>query len=111
VFAVRATDEAGNTGPTASVSWVVSQPLPDLVVSSLTGTSVTVTNVGGGAAGAFVIRVVPGGTFTVGGLAPGGSTTRTFSCVEGAISAVADSGAQVAEASEGNNTASITNIC
>jgi RNA polymerase sigma factor (sigma-70 family) len=114
-FAVRATDAAGNTGAPASYSWTIAPPaLPDLVVSSLTASSATVTNAGSAAAGPSVLTVsVPGGTFTIPGLAPGASATRTWStCIPpGNITATADSGSQVAEASEGNNTRSISAAC
>jgi hypothetical protein len=114
-FSVRATDDAGNTGGSASYSWTVTPPaLPDLVVSNLTASSATVTNAGSAAAGPFVLTVsVPGGTFTIPGLAPGASTTRTWStCISpGNITATADSGGQVAESSEGNNSRSISNAC
>jgi CARDB len=69
---------------------------------------VTVTNVGTAPAGPFVLLVtVPGGTFTIGGLAAGASTTRTWSvCPTPTITATADSSGQVAEANEANDSAS-----
>ncbi len=56
----------------------------------------------------FTVSVdVPGGSFAFSGLAPGASQTRTWSgCVEGQLTAVADSGGQVAESNEGNNSRS-----
>jgi hypothetical protein len=112
-FTVRATDDAGNTGGPTSYSWTIAPPaLPDLVISSLTPSSVTVSNVGNAPAGAFAVTVdVPGGTFTFSGLAAGASQTRTWStCVEGQITAVADSGGQVAESNEGNNSRSAPGV-
>jgi RNA polymerase sigma factor (sigma-70 family) len=112
-FAVRATDDAGNTGSPASYSWTIEPPaLPDLVIAGLSPTSVTVSNTGTAPAGPFVVRVdVPGGSFTFSGLGPGGSQTRSWStCVEGQITAVADAGSQVAESNEGNNTRSAPGV-
>lgn len=108
-FAVRATDDTGNTGEPASYSWTVQRPaLPDLVIASLGPNSVTVSNVGTAPAGPFTVSVdVPGGSFAFSGLAPGASQTRTWStCAEGQLTAVADSGGQVTESNEGNNSRS-----
>jgi hypothetical protein len=111
-FAVRATDEAGNTGDPATHSWTVAQPLPDLVVSSLTETSFTVTNAGAAAAGPFVVSVTLIGTFTFAGLAPGESQIRTWSaCRVGTLTAIADRGGSVAESSEDNNSRSLVSDC
>jgi RNA polymerase sigma factor (sigma-70 family) len=114
-FTVRATDAAGNTGAPASYSWTITPPaLPDLVVSNLTASSATITNAGSAPAGPFVLTVsVPGGTFTIPGLAPGASATRTWStCIPpGNITATADSGGQVVESSEGNNSRSTSGAC
>jgi hypothetical protein len=111
-FAVRATDPAGNTGPSATHSWTVAQPLPDLVVSALTETSFTVTNAGAAPAGAFVVSVTLIGTFTFAGLPPGQSATRTWSaCRRGTLTAIADRGAAVAESNEDNNSRSLVSDC
>ncbi len=108
-FSVRATDQAGNTGQPASHSWTITPPqLPDLVISNLTSSTVVVTNTGTAPAGAFVLSVnVPGGSFSIPGLAPGASATRSWStCAVGMITAVADASGQVAESNEGNNSGS-----
>jgi RNA polymerase sigma factor (sigma-70 family) len=113
-FTVQAVDGAGNTG-SVSYTWRIEAPaLPDLVVSELTAGSVTVTNVGDGAAGSFVVQVTGGGSFTIPGLAPGASATRTWSgnaCAEGTITATVDPAGQVEESNEGNNSRSTTVLC
>lgn len=111
-FTVEATDDAGNRS-VASHSWrITPPPVPDLIVSDLGATSVTVANVGDAAAGPFVVSVPGIGTFTISGLAPGGSATRSWStCAEGQISATVDASSQVAESNEGNNSRSTTSIC
>jgi RNA polymerase sigma factor (sigma-70 family) len=117
-FSVRATDTAGNTGPPATHAWTIvpppppPPPLPDLVVSALSRTGFSVTNIGTAAAGPFVVSVTLIGTFTIPGLAPGQTVTRTWSiCRTGTITAIADRGAAVAESDERNNTRSIVNTC
>jgi hypothetical protein len=111
-FSVRATDSAGNTGPDATHAWSYPQPLPDLVVSKLTETSVTVANVGTAPAGPFVVSVTLIGTFSFAGLAPGQSATRVWSaCRVGTLSAVADRGASVGESDETNNTLTLVSDC
>jgi len=112
VFAVRATDAAGNTGAAAEHAWTIATPLPDLVLAKLTETSLTVTNAGPAAAGPFVVTVTLIGTFTIPGLAPGASATRTWSvCRRGTLLATADRGAAVAESNESNNTATLVSDC
>jgi hypothetical protein len=111
-FAVRATDAAGNTGAPATHTWTVAQPLPDLVVSSLTETSFTVTNPGTAPAGPFVVSVTMIGTFTFAALGPGESATRTWSaCRVGTLTAIADRGGAVAESDEANNARSLVSDC
>jgi hypothetical protein len=109
-FAVRATDTAGNTGSAASFAWNVVAPLPDLV-AVLTDTTVTVRNVGEGAAGASIVTVPSIGTFTIQALGPGQSATRTFTCRRGTITATADATRLVAESNEGNNVATNVASC
>src|SRR5829696_285640 len=81
-FAVRATDAAGNTGAAATHAWTIAAPppppLPDLVVSALSRSGFAVANVGTAAAGPFVVSVTLIGTFTIPGLAPGQTETRTW---------------------------------
>jgi RNA polymerase sigma factor (sigma-70 family) len=111
-FAVRGTDPAGNTGVAAEHAWTVPRPLPDLVISSLTIRSFTVTNIGTAPADAFVVSVTLVGVFTFAGLAPGESATRTWSpCRRGTITAVADRGNRVEESDETNNVRSIVSTC
>ena len=115
-FAVRATDAAGNTGAAATHAWTIAPPppppLPDLTISVLTKSLFVVTNTGTAAAGPFVVSVTLIGTFTIPGLAPGQSVTRTWSvCRAGTITAIADRGADVAESNERNNSRSITSTC
>ena len=111
-FSVRATDAAGNVGTPAEHAWTIATPLPDLVISKLTETSFTVTNTGTAAAGQFVVTVTLIGTFTIPGLAPGASATRTWSiCRRGTLLATADRGANVAESDESNNTATLVSDC
>jgi hypothetical protein len=111
-FAVHATDPAGNTGAAATHAWTVAQPLPDLVVSSLMGTGFVVTNVGTAPAGPFVVSVTSIGTFTIPGLAPGGSATRVWAaCRNGPLTAVADRAAAVAQSNEDDNVRSVVSVC
>jgi RNA polymerase sigma factor (sigma-70 family) len=111
-FSVRATDPAGNTGQPASHSWTIVKPQPDLVISSLTKFTVTVTNRGTATAGPSVLTITLVGTFTVPSLAPGASATFSWStCRPGTYSAIADRTNAVAESNEENNTASRSNTC
>ena len=84
--------------------------LPDLV-AMLTDTTVTVRNVGEGAAGASLVTIVGIGTFTIPALAPGQSATRTFTCMRGTITATADYSQLVQESNEANNTATNVASC
>lgn len=91
-----------------------SQPTepPDLVIDGLAAFSVTVRNVGQGAAGSFVVTVTGGHSFTIDGLAAGASATRTWdTCYAGKITANADANGSIVESNEDNNTASISNTC
>ena len=103
--------------PTPSVSASPSTPpsptpspppeeLPDLVVRQVASGRVVVANTGAAAAGLFTIDAGKAGSFTVNGLAAGGSHTATFPCFEGSITATVDANGQVAESNEGNNTRS-----
>lgn len=90
------------------------QALPDLVVTALSSTSVTVRNQGAASAGPFVVRIQGAQTqhLSFGSLGPGESATRTFAglCAgPGAtIVATADVFGTVSESDEGNNTRSAT---
>jgi RNA polymerase sigma factor (sigma-70 family) len=111
-FAVRATDPAGNTGAPATHTWTIAPPLPDLVITSLTRSGFTVTNVGTASAGPFVVSVTLIGTFSIPGLAPGQSATRTWSiCRAGTLTAIADRGRVVTESNEDNNSRSVASTC
>jgi RNA polymerase sigma factor (sigma-70 family) len=111
-FSVRATDKAGNTSQPVSRSWTVTAPLPDLVVSSFSRFSITVTNKGKAKAGSSVLTITNVGTFTVPSLPPGGSATFSWStCRVATYSAVVDRTNAVAESDESNNTASLKNTC
>lgn len=94
-------------------------PKPDLVISALGYTPeaqwrFTVTNRGQAAAGNFSVSVSGEGTYAIPGLAAGASATRTFrtTCRVFTWEARADSGAQVDESDEANNTRSYTeDVC
>jgi len=111
-FAVRATDAAGNLGATATASWTVVRPLPDLVITSLGATSIEITNQGSASAPANVLSLSLVGTFTVPALAPGASIRLTWpTCRNGTYTAIVDRAQTVAESDETNNTASRRNTC
>jgi RNA polymerase sigma factor (sigma-70 family) len=111
-FAVKATDQAGNTSAPATRSWTIAQPLPDLVVSAFGRFSITVSNRGNGRAGASVLTITYVGTFQVPALAPGGSATFSWStCKPAVYVAVVDRTQAVTESNESNNTASLRNSC
>jgi RNA polymerase sigma factor (sigma-70 family) len=111
-FSVRATDPTGNTGQPASHSWTVVQPLPDLVISSFTKFSITITNRGTATAGPSILTITLVGTFTVPSLAPGASATFSWStCRVGTYSAMVDRTNVVKESNESNNTASRRSTC
>lgn len=78
-------------------------PAPDLVVTELTATGVTVTNVGSAPAGRFVVSIGGAAFIVEDGLEPGASTSFEFKCRQGSITAVADSTARVEESDETNN--------
>jgi hypothetical protein len=83
---------------------------PDLVISDLTKDSATVQNIGNAAAGSFTVTVTTtaGPTqFLIEDLPAGASATMNFFCRVGSVTAVADSGNQVTESNETNNTKTI----
>jgi RNA polymerase sigma factor (sigma-70 family) len=113
-FAVRGRDAAGNVGGPAAASWtIVPPPLPDLAVASFGQSSITVVNRGTAAATArSTLTITLVGTFTVPALAPGGSSTFSWStCRAGVYTAILDRTEAVAESDETNNTASRRNTC
>jgi subtilase family serine protease len=68
---------------------------------------VTVANNGLAPAGSFSVSVTPGGSLAFPAIGPGGSATRGFNvCLPGNVQATADSGHQVTESNEGNNSGS-----
>jgi hypothetical protein len=75
----------------------------DLAVTELTGTQVSVQNLGSAAAGRFVISVAGTAFLVDGGLAPGASAHFGFACKQGPLTAVVDSTEAVEEADESNN--------
>jgi RNA polymerase sigma factor (sigma-70 family) len=102
-----ARDKRGNRASASFTVTVTPFPQPDLVVSSVTGTSFTITNRGTAAAGVFIVTVQGVGTFTIRGLAAGASTTRTVTCASILRTITIDPQNQVAESNEVNNTARI----
>jgi hypothetical protein len=83
--------------------------LPDLVIVRMSTSSYTVRNVGGSAAGHFVVSVSGVGTFGHGGLDAGESDTQAFtspcSRTVPSVTATADARNEVTESDEGNNSA------
>ena len=73
----------------------------------------TVKNQGTGAAKPFTVSVSGHGTFTIPGLAPGASATRTYktTCQNVVDTAIADSLGEVAETDETNNNATLQDAC
>ncbi len=110
-FAVRATDEAGNTSAPATHAWQVAEPRPDLVITSLTERGFTVANTGTVPAGSFVLTVTLVGSFTFAGLGAGEEATRTWTCRRGTLDAIADRSDTVAESDEANNRRSLGSSC
>jgi len=111
-FSVRATDKSGNTSQPATRSWMITAPLPDLVVGTFSRFSITVANQGKGRAGPSVLTITNVGTFQVPSLPPGGAATFSWStCTVAVYLAVVDRTQAVAESDESNNTASLRNTC
>jgi subtilase family serine protease len=80
-------------------------PRPDLIISNLTATQVTVRNQGTAAAGPFVVTVTGAGAFQVSGLAAGQSLVINLGgCFDGTRTGTADAQNQVAESNENNNS-------
>jgi RNA polymerase sigma factor (sigma-70 family) len=102
-----ARDAHGNERSESFTVTVTPFPQPDLVFSSVSGTSFTITNRGNAAAGLFRVTVQGVGTFTIRGLAAGASVTRTVTCASIQRTITVDSQNQVAESNETNNTARI----
>lgn len=99
---IPAPSASSSPSPSESPS-PTAEAAPDLVVTELTATSVTVTNVGDAPAGRFVVSV--GGTaFTVeDGLEAGAGVLFDFKCRQGSFTAAADSTDRVEESDETNN--------
>jgi len=96
----------GPGSPSASASTSVSPSAaagPDLLVSGLGGSQVSVSNVGTAAAGRFVISVAGKAFIVEDGLPPGSSANFGFACRVGPLTAVADSTQAVDEDDETNN--------
>ncbi|MDP9262319.1 MAG: hypothetical protein M3O89_10130, partial [Actinomycetota bacterium] len=112
-FTVSQTQTTTGTTTTGTTTTTTPTPRPDLTISSLTKDTVVVQNIGNAAAGSFVVTVTTTGgasNFQVPGLNPGQSTSLSFFCRAGAVSALADSASQIAESNETNNAAAITVI-
>jgi RNA polymerase sigma factor (sigma-70 family) len=115
VFSVRATDQAGNTGPPAIHTWTIFVQRPDLVVSAFAQLSITVSNRGNAPAGPADVQVTLVSTalnFKTPTLAPGQSVTFSWSiCRVGTYRAIVDRTQVVVESDETNNTATRQNTC
>lgn len=111
-FAVRATDAAGNVGASATASWTIARPLPDLAITAFAANSIQITNQGTASAPVNVLTITLVGTFTVPALAPGASIRLTWStCRTGTYTAIVDRSQTVTESNETNNTASRNSTC
>lgn len=84
--------------------------LPDLIVTDITQNGFTIANVGTAAAGPFAAKYSVQGqeiTFQFNGLAAGQSVATIVQCApQTTVDVVADSGAQVTESNENNNSRS-----
>jgi subtilase family serine protease len=87
-------------------------PKPDLIITVLTRSSVTVMNQGDADAGPFEIRVTGlQATLKVASLAAGASVRLDFgACLDGTFTATADSSKTVDESNENNNSATENNL-
>ena len=102
---VKESDEANNTATGANLT------CPDLVVTAVTASSVTVKNQGQGTTAPFQVRITNTTQESLlvpfGGLAAGASATQPYSCTPiggRGFSATADSASEVFESDEDNNT-------
>lgn len=87
---------------------------PDLVITSFSSLSITIKNQGDAAAGPFSVAATSYPEIRSQGLAAGESVTFESGlppCREGMYHAVVDSGSEVAESDETNNTADAHQIC
>ena len=101
-----ARDARGNQTTASFAVTVTPFPQPDLVVGSVTATSVTITNRGTAAAGVFIVTIQGVGTFTV-PVSPQVRRPREPSCASIQRAVTVDPQNQVAESNEANNTARI----
>jgi len=88
-------------------------PAPDLVVTAVGPSSVTVKNQGTAAAGPFTVTVTGRGTPRFeSGLAAGASTTRGYAdpVCGGDYEGIADTGSEVPESNEANNTLDVFGV-
>jgi subtilase family serine protease len=104
---VVAEDDETNNGRTAGP---FSCPKPDLLVTSITNTSVTVKNGGNAPAGSFTVSISGVGTPSIDGLGAGSTRTLDFSCTEGSITAKADPDNRVEESDEQNNALTVNGL-
>jgi heme-binding NEAT domain protein len=86
---------------------------PDLVITSLGTFSITLKNQGSAAAGPFSVTATTYPKLRVQALGAGASVTiqSGHNCQEGSYHAFVDSGSEVAESNENNNTADAQQIC
>lgn len=109
-YELTARTDGGGDSRTEQVDVRCVQQLPDLVVSDVGGSGVTVSNVGDGAAGPFVV-VVDQTSFDSAGLEPGDSQQFDIDLCEGPVDVTADPDNAIAESDEANNAVSTTVIC
>jgi subtilase family serine protease len=100
----------GNETNNAMTAGPFSCPKPDLLVTSITNTSVTVKNSGNAAAAAFAISITGVGTPSIDGLGAGASKTVDFACTEGSITAKADPDNRIDESDEQNNALTVNGL-
>ena len=99
---IPAPSTSSSPSPSESPS-PTAEAAPDLVVTELTATSVTVTNTGDAPAGRFVVSVDDTAFTDEDGLDPGASARFDFKCRQGPFTAAADSTDRVEESDETNN--------
>jgi hypothetical protein len=110
-----ATPTATPTGTPSPTPTPTPQPpkKADLVIAELNAFSLTVKNQGGGAAGPFSVTATTYPAIRSTGLAAGASETfmSGHSCANGFFHAVVDTGDEVKESDETNNTADAQQLC
>ena len=111
-FVVRATDAAGNVGPTDDHQWTVVQPLPDLYVSQFTAFSITCATRAPRRPAPRRSRSRSSARSRCRPSSPAQSITfRWSTCRRGTYSAIVDRTNVVIESDEKNNTATRQSTC